>query len=159
MEMVDHNTLSRISSLTIGDKVWLARCAVSLDSTSTDEESQTGQSYYTRLLSITTRKQEYIKDHPYCLLSHIKLASYYQLLGYPDLAVGAAYKALLLADAIQDESDEYHDVAVNALNEFVATLSPEDEYRSIHTTESGSVDACSQVKLNNLVLKENRLPM
>lgn len=36
-------------------------------------------------------------------------------LQYPDLAAGAAYKALLLSDALQDEDDEYFDDVVDTL--------------------------------------------
>jgi hypothetical protein len=39
----------------------------------------------------------------------------YLLLGYPDLAAGSAYKALLLTDAVRDDSDEYHDPAETRL--------------------------------------------
>jgi len=45
----------------------------------------------------------------------IEIAGVYVALGYPDLAVGAAYKALLLVDAFDDESDEYHDEVVGDL--------------------------------------------
>ena len=53
--------------------------------------------------------------HPHSLLTYIDLAHCYTRLQYPDLAVGAAYYALLLSDAIADESDEFHDHAVSTL--------------------------------------------
>lgn len=56
-----------------------------------------------------------IDDKPYDIPRYVRLSSAYRSLGYPDLAVGAAYKALLLSDAVNDESDEYHDQAVDAL--------------------------------------------
>lgn len=43
----------------------------------------------------------------------------YVRLGYPDLATGIAYKALLLTDAIRDDADEYHEQAYGALKEMV----------------------------------------
>lgn len=46
---------------------------------------------------------------------YILTAQRYLNLDYPDLAAGAAYKALLLSDAVRDESDEYHEQAVEAL--------------------------------------------
>lgn len=51
---------------------------------------------------------------------HLEIARAYLDLGYPDLAVGTAYKALLLNDATQDESDELHEEAVAALKESIA---------------------------------------
>lgn len=53
------------------------------------------------------------------MLVHLELAWLYMRLGYPDLAAGSAYKALLLTDAIRDDSDEYHDQAYGALKEMV----------------------------------------
>ena len=41
--------------------------------------------------------------HPYCIPIYVTLSATYLQLGYPDLAAGAAYKALLLCDAVQDE--------------------------------------------------------
>lgn len=45
------------------------------------------------------------------MLVYLELATVYLLLGYPDLAAGSAYKALLLTDAVRDDSDEYHEQA------------------------------------------------
>jgi hypothetical protein len=56
------------------------------------------------------------EQHPYHVLCYIQLSRDYADLGYPDLAAGSAYKALLLFDAIQDESDEYHERAVDSLS-------------------------------------------
>lgn len=44
---------------------------------------------------------------PYSIQLYVEQADTYQRLGYPDLAVGAAYKALLLCDAVNDDSDEH----------------------------------------------------
>jgi hypothetical protein len=43
------------------------------------------------------------------------LANAYRGLGYPDLAIGDAYKALLLVDEVAEEG-EYHDEALEAAN-------------------------------------------
>lgn len=43
------------------------------------------------------------------------MAKAYRDLGYPDLAIGDAYKALLLVDEVAEEG-EYHEEAVEAAN-------------------------------------------
>ena len=45
---------------------------------------------------------------PYSIQLYLEQSSIYQRLGYPDLAAGAAYKALLLSDSVNDDCDEYH---------------------------------------------------
>jgi len=62
---------------------------------------------------------ELVEDHPYCLAVYLELAGLYVGLGHPDLAAGAAYKALLLSDAIRDDSDEYHEQAYGSFKDFV----------------------------------------
>ncbi|MCJ1287772.1 hypothetical protein MMC26_007124 [Xylographa opegraphella] len=52
---------------------------------------------------------------PYDAKAYLNRADLYQYLGFPDLAAGDAYKALLLADEATDESGEYHDAALEAL--------------------------------------------
>jgi hypothetical protein len=64
-----------------------------------------------------------IEQHPYHVLYYLQLSRDYVHLGYPDLAAGSAYKALLLFDAIQDESDEYRERAVDSLS-----VSPSDHH-------------------------------
>lgn len=59
------------------------------------------------------------EEQPYSVLPYLELAWVYVRLGYPDLAAGIAYKALLLTDAIRDDCDEYHAQAYNALKEMV----------------------------------------
>lgn len=60
-----------------------------------------------------------LEEHPYCIPLYVLLGLRYLLAGYPDLASGAAYKALLLADAVQDVADEYHDLACEALRQVI----------------------------------------
>lgn len=50
---------------------------------------------------------------------YMEIARAYVELGYPDLAVGAAYKALLLVDAATDESDEYYEDAYDTVLETI----------------------------------------
>lgn len=48
-------------------------------------------------------------------MHRINLAKAYRSLGYPDLAIGDAYKALLLVDEVVEEG-EYHEEALEAAN-------------------------------------------
>ena len=57
----------------------------------------------------------YIEQNPYYCHSYIQRAVCYEKLGYPDLAAGDAYRALLLTDEVLDESGEWHELAVEAL--------------------------------------------
>ncbi|RMZ72250.1 Wd tetratricopeptide repeat domain-containing [Pyrenophora seminiperda CCB06] len=57
--------------------------------------------------------QETTLDQPYSISHRLKLAEAYKDLGYPDLAAGDAYKALILIDEVVQEG-EYHDDALEA---------------------------------------------
>ncbi|TDZ35547.1 hypothetical protein CTRI78_v011479 [Colletotrichum trifolii] len=52
---------------------------------------------------------------PYDLILYLERAAVHSELGYPELAVGDAYRALLLTDEVFNEEFEYHDRAVEAL--------------------------------------------
>lgn len=72
---------------------------------------------------------------PYSIPLRLQLARAYQALGYPDLAAGDAYRALLLIDeAVQD--GEYHDQAIEAARDDI-------EVRSDHL---GLVDFLSEAE-------------
>ena len=103
--------------------------------------------------------REYLKAHPYCLATHLKASDSYRHLGYPDLAAGAAYKALLLADAIDDESDEFHDAAVGDLDEYASTLDTRQQSRPLSASKNGSSDVGNREELTYLILEEKRLQM
>ncbi|USP82676.1 hypothetical protein yc1106_09950 [Curvularia clavata] len=60
-------------------------------------------------------------EQPYSILHRLNLAKAYKELGYPDLATGDAYKALVLVDELTEEG-EYHDEALDAAR---ADLIPE----------------------------------
>lgn len=66
-----------------------------------------------------------VEEQPYCLLVYLELASVYLLLGYPDLAAGSAYKALLLTDAVRDDSDEYHEQAFEVFAQVISRIPAE----------------------------------
>lgn len=57
--------------------------------------------------------QQQTPEQPYSIAHRLQLARAYRSLGYPDLAVGDAYKALLLVDEVADEG-EYHDETLEA---------------------------------------------
>lgn len=59
------------------------------------------------------RLQNATVDRPYSITHRLELAKAYKSLGYPDLAVGDAYKALLLIDELVDEG-EYHEESLEA---------------------------------------------
>ncbi|KAF5873412.1 putative wd tetratricopeptide repeat domain-containing protein [Botrytis fragariae] len=63
---------------------------------------------------------ERLEENPYDLLTYLERASVYSDLGYPDLASGDSYKALLLCDELKDESFEYHEQALEAFKSRLA---------------------------------------
>lgn len=52
---------------------------------------------------------------PYNAETYLERALFHEELGFPDLAAGDAYRALLLTDDILDESGEYHVLATEAI--------------------------------------------
>lgn len=56
-----------------------------------------------------------LDQEPYDLIIYLERAIAYTQLGYPDLAAGDAYKALLLTDEVRNEVDEYHEQALESL--------------------------------------------
>ncbi|KAL9075902.1 MAG: hypothetical protein Q9161_001296 [Pseudevernia consocians] len=57
----------------------------------------------------------HIEENPYLCDPYIRRAVCHEKLGYPDLAAGDAYRALLLTDEVLDESGEWHALAVEAI--------------------------------------------
>lgn len=72
------------------------------------------------LLDSREKKTLELYDSPYDIILYLQRAFIYQELGYPDLAAGDAYRALLLTDEVLDESFEYHDVALEALRPYAS---------------------------------------
>lgn len=85
--------------------------------------SQTLSMSNSEILGIRLHELEILRNllpnNPYCIDLRIKLARSYQLLGYPDLAAGESYKALLLIDEVVDEAGEYHENALEAAKELI----------------------------------------
>lgn len=67
------------------------------------------------LLDTRRRLTDALVALPYSLLLYLERAVVHSDLGYPDLAAGDAYRALLLTDEVQNEGFEYHDHAFAAL--------------------------------------------
>lgn len=57
----------------------------------------------------------HIEEKPYDCGPYIRRALCHEKLGYPDLAAGDAYRALLLTDELLDESSDWHELAVEAV--------------------------------------------
>lgn len=66
-----------------------------------------------------------LANSPYDLILYLDRAVVYSHLGYPDLAAGDAYRALLLADEVRDVSFEYHEQAREALRGYSTTPCPD----------------------------------
>ncbi|KAK5990205.1 hypothetical protein PT974_08471 [Cladobotryum mycophilum] len=62
---------------------------------------------------------------PYDLILYLERAAVYSDLGYPDLAAGDAYRALLLTDEIDNDGFEYHDQALESLQRYAGEPLPE----------------------------------
>ena len=62
---------------------------------------------------------------PYDLILYLDRAVVHSNLAYPDLAASDAYRALLLVDETSDESFEYHEQALKALEQHAASSFPD----------------------------------
>ena len=90
----------------------------------------------------------------------------YLQLGYPDLAAGEAYKALLLSDAVRDTSDEFHEVAFESLRTVISQVRLEERIALLKTELGTSLvndaqerpDEEQDVELD-IWLREHYLPL
>jgi hypothetical protein len=94
--------------------------------------------------------QEVTIEHPYSIVHRLKLAKAYKALGYPDLATGDAYKALLLIDEVAEEL-EYYDEALEAAKEdFIAEkfarLTVENQETKVEDEEDGEDEVVKWAK-------------
>ncbi|KAL1611862.1 hypothetical protein SLS60_000083 [Paraconiothyrium brasiliense] len=69
-------------------------------------------------------------EKPYSIIHRLALANGYRSLGYPDLAAGDAYKALLLIDECAEEG-EFHNEALEAAT---------SDYQEQHSSSDEIVD-------------------
>lgn len=78
------------------------------------------------------------EDNPYSVPLHVVIAVDYLGLGYPDLAAGSAYKALLLSDALDNDAEEYHDEACESLKITIQEQPLEERIKIIrHAMDAG----------------------
>lgn len=82
-----------------------------------DSDEEDNSSLFVEKRSGLTQKLE---EDPYDLLLYLERASVYSELGYPDLAAGDSYRALLLCDELKDESFEYHEQALDSFKSRLA---------------------------------------
>ncbi|KYK57782.1 wd and tetratricopeptide repeat protein [Drechmeria coniospora] len=68
-----------------------------------------------RLLERRSQLTRGLVGLPYDLILYLERAVVHSDLGYPDLAAGDAYRALLLADEVVNEGFEYHEQALECL--------------------------------------------
>lgn len=73
---------------------------------------------YSVLLDRREQLTDLLAESPYDLILYLQRAVVYSNLGYPDLAAGDAYRALLLTDEARNEGFEYHVQAVQALESY-----------------------------------------
>jgi hypothetical protein len=102
--------------------------------------------------------QEATPEQPYSILHRLKLAKAYKRLGYPDLAAGDAYKALLLIDEVLEEG-EYHEEAFEAaqddwLSKKVGNLAIEEQ-NEVHSDECHSAQDWAQTQCSRTAYVSN----
>ncbi|KUI64759.1 hypothetical protein VM1G_00737 [Cytospora mali] len=73
---------------------------------------------YQDLLDRREQLTDWLAESPYDLIRHLQRAVVYSNLGYPDLAAGDAYRALLLTDEVRNEGFEFHEQAVASLQSY-----------------------------------------
>ena len=78
-----------------------------------------------QLLDRRLQLTEALGSLPYDLIRYLERAVVYSDLGYPDLAAGDAYRALLLADEVINEGFEYHEQASESLQMHVGFSLPD----------------------------------
>ncbi|KAM0436966.1 hypothetical protein ACHAPT_002682 [Fusarium lateritium] len=78
-----------------------------------------------QLLDRRSQLTEGLVSLPYDLILYLERAVVHSDLGYPDLAAGDAYRALLLADEVLNEGFEYHEQALESLQMHTAVPLPD----------------------------------
>ncbi|KAF1991922.1 hypothetical protein K402DRAFT_388476 [Aulographum hederae CBS 113979] len=91
-----------------------------------------------------------VQGRPYSIPVRLHLAHTYLVEGYPDLAVGEAYKALLLVDEAGDESGEYHELATAALRSDIFGIGGEYEKKQMGDEEDEDEITEQAIKLYSL---------
>ena len=81
---------------------------------SLDDTAQSSDNRAATASSSTEELQAEVVAEPYNIASRLNLAASYENLGYPDLAAGEAYRALLLGDEALNEDAEFHEEVIDA---------------------------------------------
>jgi hypothetical protein len=89
-----------------------------------------------QLLDRRLQLTEGLVSLPYDLVLYLERAVVYSDLGYPDLAAGDAYRALLLTDEVADDGFEYHDQALESL--LMRVGDPLPEVLALAISENGN---------------------
>lgn len=74
----------------------------------------------TALLAARSALTERLEQSPYDLVAYLQRSRVHSLLGYPDLAAGDAYRALLLSDEAGTPGLEFHEEALEALQVYTS---------------------------------------
>ncbi|KAK6863975.1 hypothetical protein PG995_000503 [Apiospora arundinis] len=89
------------------------------------ESNQESDSRIELLLEERQQLTDELVREPYDFILYLKRAVCYTNLAYPDLAAGDAYRALMLTDEARDESFEYHEQVLEALEKYGVEKLPE----------------------------------
>ncbi|GAB7354370.1 hypothetical protein MBLNU459_g4875t2 [Dothideomycetes sp. NU459] len=73
-----------------------------------------------RSLNSLHQLRSFLPEHPYNIQLYTQLSLAYITAGYPDLAIGSAYKALLLIDVINNEDEEYYEQTMTSLMQSIS---------------------------------------
>jgi hypothetical protein len=92
-----------------------------------------------------------LSKEAYCSPVYIYLAGLYERLGYPDLAAGSAYKALLLKDAIDEPAEEYHDQATESM-QVVVESQPKEKRKRLLDSQTNDVSNDEDAQMTEVQL-------
>ena len=95
------------------------------------------------------RLTEELYHSPYDIRLYLERAIAYENLGFPDLAAGDAYRALLLTDEVQDDSGEYHKEALDALKLHRQCRKPNDLLNSANAVNEQSEQGVENCRANS----------
>lgn len=95
---------------------------------------------YQILLDRRDQLTDALLESPYDLILYLQRAVVYSNLGYPDLAAGDAYRALLLTDEVRNDGFEYHEQAIESLRFYSSTPAALPEVLRYGALSRGSSD-------------------
>lgn len=109
-----------------------------MDSDSYTSDDTDPESAYHTMLERREDLTNALTHSPYDLILYLERAVVYSNLGYPDLAAGDAYRALLLTDEVRNDGFEYHQEAVDSLRRYSSTPADLPEVLRYGDLSSGS---------------------